>query len=130
MPGITISRMKNILLILTQNQQKRKEDTELPGKLDSNSEPIHYIFFFSFFWLRRAACRILDLRPGIKPVPPAVEAQRLNHWTTREVPIMFSIGPRSKNSLKDELFSDFLFMEVNRLSQRRLYRGLDERTQI
>ena len=24
-------------------------------------------------------------RPGIEPVPPAVEAQGLNHWTTREV---------------------------------------------
>ena len=23
--------------------------------------------------------------PGIEPVPPAVEAQGLNHWTTREV---------------------------------------------
>ena len=24
-------------------------------------------------------------QPGIKPVPPEVEAQSLNHWTTREV---------------------------------------------
>ena len=23
--------------------------------------------------------------PGIRPVPPAVEVQSLNHWTTREV---------------------------------------------
>ena len=28
---------------------------------------------------------ILVPRPEIKPVPPAVEAQSLNHWTTREV---------------------------------------------
>ena len=24
---------------------------------------------------------------GVKPVPPAVEVQSLNHWTAREVPI-------------------------------------------
>ena len=30
-----------------------------------------------------AACRILVIWPGIKPIPPAVS---LNHWTTREDP--------------------------------------------
>ena len=40
------------------------------------------------FWLRRAAYRILVPQPGIEPVPPAVEARSLNHWTTREVPGM------------------------------------------
>ena len=24
--------------------------------------------------------------PGIKPMPPPLEAQSLNHWTTRDVP--------------------------------------------
>ena len=37
----------------------------------------------------RVACRILAPRPGIEPVPPAVEAQSLNHWTTREVPVQW-----------------------------------------
>ena len=32
------------------------------------------------------ACGILVPQPGIEPVPPAVEAQSLNHQTTREVP--------------------------------------------
>ena len=32
------------------------------------------------------ACGILVPQPGIKPVPLAMEAQSLNHWTTREVP--------------------------------------------
>ena len=27
----------------------------------------------------------LSSRPGIEPVPPAVKARRLNHWTAREV---------------------------------------------
>ena len=31
---------------------------------------------------------ILVLQPGIKPVPPAMEARSLNHWTAREVPIL------------------------------------------
>ena len=33
------------------------------------------------------ACRILVPRPGIEPVPHAVEARSPNHWTAREVPI-------------------------------------------
>ena len=32
------------------------------------------------------ACGILVSQPGIKPVPPALEAWSLNHWTAREVP--------------------------------------------
>ena len=34
------------------------------------------------------ACRILVPRPGINPVPPALEARSLNHWTAREVPMV------------------------------------------
>ena len=33
-----------------------------------------------------AACGILVPPPGITPVPHAEAAQRLSHWTTREVP--------------------------------------------
>ena len=32
------------------------------------------------------ACGILVPEPGIESVPPAVEAQSLNHWTATEVP--------------------------------------------
>ena len=39
-----------------------------------------------FFWPHRTACRILVPRPRIEPVPPALGAWSLNHWTTREVP--------------------------------------------
>ena len=34
----------------------------------------------------REAFGILVPSPGFEPVPPAVEAQSLNHWTTGEVP--------------------------------------------
>ena len=50
---------------------------------------VHYfffylkIFFFKFFCLYHAACRILVPQPGIKPVPHALEVQSLP-WTTRE----------------------------------------------
>ena len=40
---------------------------------------------FFFFWLCYAAFRVLVPWPGIKPLPPALRAQSLNHWTAREV---------------------------------------------
>ena len=39
-----------------------------------------------FFFLVMLHMRHVDLSPGIKPVPRAVEAWRPNHWTTREFP--------------------------------------------
>ena len=42
----------------------------------------HFAFFdHAMQW----ACGILVLRPGIEPIPPALEVWSLNHWTTREV---------------------------------------------
>ena len=35
-------------------------------------------------------CSMWDLPAGIKPVPPALAAWSLNHWITREDPIMQS----------------------------------------
>ena len=49
-----------------------------------------FSFFFLFFFLSHCgACRILVPKPGIEPLPPAVEAQSLNHWIIREVPFFF-----------------------------------------
>ena len=45
-----------------------------------------YILFFFFFWPRCVSCGILVPRPGIEPLPLALEAWSLNRWTTREVP--------------------------------------------
>ena len=48
-----------------------------------------FYFFFPFFsFSGQAACGILVPRSGIEPMPPALEAQNLNHWTTREVPCL------------------------------------------
>ena len=34
---------------------------------------------------------------GIEPLPPAVEAQNINHWTAREVPKIILFFLRGKN---------------------------------
>ena len=41
---------------------------------------------FYFFGPHSKASGILTPQPEIEPAPPAVEAQSLNHWTTRDVP--------------------------------------------
>ena len=66
----------------------------LPGLVPSRTAPFlrspgegrHlYLHFNFFFWPHCVARRILVPQPGIKPLPPAVEGQSLNHWTIREV---------------------------------------------
>ena len=39
-----------------------------------------------FFWPYNVACGILVLQPGIKLMPPGLEAWCLKHWTTKEFP--------------------------------------------
>ena len=48
-----------------------------------------FILFFFFFLPHHAVYRILISRPGIEPMPPAVKAQSLNHWTSREILLYF-----------------------------------------
>ena len=42
-------------------------------------------------------CSMWDLvhQPGIEPRPPTLEAWCLSHWTTREVPILFLLMPKT-----------------------------------
>ena len=42
------------------------------------------------FWPCCTTCGILVPQPGIKLIPPTVEAQSLNQWPTGEVPIYFN----------------------------------------
>ena len=46
--------------------------------------------FLFLFWPCHTTCGVLVSQPGIEPMPPAVEAQSLNHWTAREVPTVTS----------------------------------------
>ena len=48
---------------------------------------IYGAFCLFVFWLHRVTCGISVPRLGMEPMPPAVEAWSLNHWTTREVPV-------------------------------------------
>ena len=52
-------------------------------------QKLRQIVLLAVWW---EACGILAPRPGMEPVPPAVEAQSLNHWTTREVPSYFQLN--------------------------------------
>ena len=62
---------------------------------------LHYkvvwVFFFCFkgifFWPRHMAFGVLVPRPGMEPVPPALEAQSLGHWTAREILSQLSNAP-------------------------------------
>ena len=45
-----------------------------------------FFSFFLIFLLCHAACGILVTRPGIEPMPLALEAQSLNHWTAKGNP--------------------------------------------
>ena len=56
-------------------------------------------FNFQNFWACHKACRILVPWPGIEPSLPTLETERLNHWTTREVTLLFN-RPVVSNSLK------------------------------
>ena len=67
-----------------------------PGGLlaifDVPSRSISCIYAFTFFiyifsWPHNTASRILVPRPEIRPASLALEAQSLNHWTSREVPL-------------------------------------------
>ena len=55
-----------------------------------------YLFFF-FFCLHHVECGI---RPGIKPIPYAVEVLSHIHWTAREVPYSVFLMPSSSLGLK------------------------------
>ena len=54
--------------------------------LESVVSSLSFHLFFFFNWLCHVACGILVPWPGIEPMPPAMEAWNLNHWTIREVP--------------------------------------------
>ena len=58
---------------------------------------------------------ILVPRPGFKPVPPAVEAQSLNHWTAREVQENFKYAVQNKISQSETFFficKDFILKQI------------------
>ena len=49
----------------------------------------HSPFIYHFLLAESHRIEVLVPQPGIKPMPPAVEVQSLNHWTSREVPLLW-----------------------------------------
>ena len=45
-------------------------------------------FILFLFWRHGTACEVFIPQSGIEPKPPALEAQRLKHWTAMEVPTL------------------------------------------
>ena len=69
---------------------------------------LYNFIYFSVFWPHCAACGILVLRPGIEPMPPAVEAWSSNHWTAREFPSQLILKRHQMNSMEIEnIFNQF-----------------------
>ena len=52
----------------------------------------HGILVAAYGLLVAACMQDLVPRPGIEPGPPALGAQSLTHWTTREVPQTFHLN--------------------------------------
>ena len=82
----------------------------------SEADDTNLFFFFKnlkflCFWPHFTACGILVPWPEIEPIPPALEAQSLNHWTAREVPnLLSSLGLLEGVWLA--LFSHFLMSRL------------------
>ena len=62
---------------------------KLPEKwqkvVEQNSEYVFVCLFVLVYLTTPRSMHVELPRPGIEPVPPAVEGQSLNHWTTGEV---------------------------------------------
>ena len=66
-------------------------------------------FFCLFVWPPCAACGILVPQPGIEPVPPAVEARSLNHWTTLATDLIHVNHFLTPSALRGSCFSPSSF---------------------
>ena len=53
---------------------------------------MYLLLLLLLFWPHHEAGGILVPQLGIEPVPPAVEAWSLNHWTAREVPRRWNLN--------------------------------------
>ena len=71
-------------------------------------QPLYwFIFAYAFFFLNQVffffitSCGILLPWPGMESVPPTMDAENLNHWTAREIPVY--------------AFWDYIFFKVGHL---------------
>ena len=95
-------------------------------------ESLFFLNIYLFIWLCQVfvlACRIFSCDvwdlvpwPGIEPRPPALGAWSLNHWITREVPLIAlmlifqSLGLSQVFPLEQELHFWLLLLLLRRFS--------------
>ena len=98
----TLALIRAVVSADGEHSRRRKTGRELGWQVSLISG---LFFFFLNFWPHpAAACGILVPCPEIEPLPPALEAPSLKHWTSREVPGSFPLlqtllgGPRSQGS--------------------------------
>ena len=112
--GETIYRRHRMIMTGTWRMQFKREWNG-PGEKNTrknNPMKLHIYYWFlilcllnvSFlkkFWPRLTTCKILTFQPGIKPVSPAVEAQR----TGREVPLLLFLKPQDSLSIINNVWN-------------------------
>ena len=64
----------------------------------------YLITIITIIRLHSAACGILLPWPGIKPMPPALSVQSLNHWITREVPMCLHFMKQAAKAWRNQLY--------------------------
>ena len=72
--------------------------------LSSGNQQAFPSTLLSLFWPHHLTCGILVLQPRIKLLPLALEVWSLNHWTTREVLLLFSFSLTPFNMYDEPLF--------------------------
>ena len=65
------------------------------------------------YWLRAAACGILDPGPGIEPMPSAVEAYNPTHWPASDFLDYINMSERNSSCV---IFSPLSFSSKNLFS--------------
>ena len=83
-----ISNRRKPLASLGLKVKKERVLCQNPPLLGAEQEPGCRFLPLLLSVLAMPHCGILVPASGIKPTPPAWEAQNLNHWTTREVPLL------------------------------------------
>ena len=84
----------------------------------------YFYYLFIYFWLW--CCGMQVPQPGVEPVPPVAEAQRLNHWLPGKSLIIFIEidirTPQTKSSKKCSPPKYLIFMREYHQNQSDLYK--------
>ena len=71
---------------------KATENAKVFYSLRNKTEAIVSLLIFFLSWPHPKVCRILVPQTGIEPAPLSLEGRVFNHWTTREVLMVFLVA--------------------------------------